>query len=65
MRRFGDHGIDDATGMKLSGHKSVRIYHDYKAVGQDDLFAAVKKLTLERDDESLTKVKDLKAVQQS
>lgn len=48
IRRFGDSGIDDAVGMLLSGHKSLRIYHDYKAVHEADLFAAVKKLSSPR-----------------
>lgn len=45
IRRFGEHGIDDAVGMRLSGHKSMRIYHDYKAITQEDLFEASEKLS--------------------
>lgn len=45
IRRFGREGIDDAVGMKLSGHKSLRIYHEYKAVHEADLLEASKKLS--------------------
>lgn len=45
IRRFGDMGIDDAVGMKLSGHKTTRIYFQYKAVGNADLIAASEKLS--------------------
>lgn len=45
IRRFSEAGIDDATGMQLSGHKSLRIYHDYKAINESDLIEATKKLS--------------------
>lgn len=45
IRRFGEVGIDDAVGMKMSGHKSIRIYHDYKAISQEDLKKASEKLS--------------------
>lgn len=36
--------LPDHIGMKLTGHKTARIYQAYKAIGEADLFEAVKKL---------------------
>jgi integrase len=45
IRRFSARGVDDAIGMLLSGHKSMRVYHDYRAIGNEDLFEELKKLS--------------------
>lgn len=45
IRRFGEAGINDAVGMRLSGHKSLRIYQEYKATQEADLFEAAQKLS--------------------
>lgn len=44
IRRFGRCGIDDTVGQMLSGHRSARIYSDYKALREEDLFDAAKKI---------------------
>jgi hypothetical protein len=46
IRRYGESGIDDATGMEMSGHKSIRFYHAYKAIGKEDLKKASEKLSV-------------------
>jgi integrase len=43
VRRYSKSKVDDAVGMSLTGHRSLRIYHDYKAVGVADRIKAIEK----------------------
>lgn len=44
VRRMAERGVDDAVGMSITGHKSLRIYHDYKAIQEADRLKAVETL---------------------
>lgn len=61
IRRYGESGIDDATGMKLSGHASIRVYHAYKSIGAEDEKRASEKLSVHSHGQSTAKVRGKKA----
>lgn len=44
IREFGAHGVSDDIGMELAGHKTHKIYKQYKAIREADLFEEAKKL---------------------
>lgn len=48
-RRLDERGISEKVGMAIMGHKTRKIFDDYRVVSRADLQDAAKKLTDEKE----------------